>query len=403
MSLKNMELKKLIDLVDVFNNQRVPLSSKERQDLEKVYPYYGAQGVVDYVDNYIFDGKYILVAEDGENLKSNNKPICTLTTGRFWVNNHAHILRGNSYNNTDYLFYKLNSTNLTPYVTGSAQPKLNKKNLLSVELYVHSKQDQDKIAKVLSTIDNKIKTNQLVSNTLESMAKTLYDYWFVQFDFPDENGKPYKSSGGKMFYNEMLKREIPEGWGVSNLGALSLDIVTGKTPSRKQQDNFDGEIPFITIGDIRGNTFITTTKETLSEKGAQTQKSKFINAGSLCVSCIATVGLVGFTTEIAQTNQQINSIEFNNEIDYIKFYIYFNLKMYFENTSTKVGNTFDNMNKEEFAGIQVILPNELMLRKYHEIVNHFFDRIQLNALANLNLQLQKESILPLLFNGQIYL
>ena len=97
------------------------------------------------------------------------------------------------------------------------------------------------------------------------MAKTLYDYWFVQFDFPDKNGKPYKSIGGKMVWNAELKREIPDGWRVTNLGEFEKNIITGKTPPKINPEYFNGEIPFITIGDIRGNMYVVATEETLSK------------------------------------------------------------------------------------------------------------------------------------------
>lgn len=100
-----MERKKIKDLVNVYNNQRIPLSANQRASLEKIYPYYGAQGIV---DNFIFDGKYILVAEDGENLRSNKLNICNLVDGKFWVNNHAHILAANDENVTEYLYYNFN-------------------------------------------------------------------------------------------------------------------------------------------------------------------------------------------------------------------------------------------------------------------------------------------------------
>ncbi len=235
MSEVEFELRKLGDLIEIFNNKRVPLSAKQREGLEKIYPYYGAQGIVDYVDDYIFDGKYILIAEDGENLKSNNKSICTLATGKYWVNNHAHIIKGNEGTNTDFLYYKLNSINFAPYITGSAQPKLNKENLLNIELYIPSKEHQDKIGKVLTLLDKKIQTNNQINQELEAMGQTLYDYWFVQFDFPDQNGKPYKSSGGKMVYHPELKREIPEGWGVVRLG--ELQITTGKRDANFGTEN----------------------------------------------------------------------------------------------------------------------------------------------------------------------
>ena len=98
----------LSDITENFDNVRVPLSAKQRENIKKVYPYYGAQNIIDYVDNYLFDGEYILVAEDGENLKSQKAKVCNLVEGKFWVNNHAHIIRGKNGNNTKYIYYYLN-------------------------------------------------------------------------------------------------------------------------------------------------------------------------------------------------------------------------------------------------------------------------------------------------------
>ena len=401
MSEVEFELRKLGDLIEIYNNKRVPLSAKQREGLGKIYPYYGAQGIVDYVDDYIFDGKYILIAEDGENLKSNNKSICTLATGKYWVNNHAHIIKGNDETNTDFLYYKLNSISFAPYITGSAQPKLNKENLLNIELYVPSKEYQDKIAKVLTLLDQKIQINNQINQELEAMAKTLYNYWFVQFDFPDQNGNPYKSSGGKMVYHPELKREIPEGWGVENLKDSESKIITGKTPSRANSDNFGGEIPFITIGDIRGNTFIYSTSETLTDLGASVQQNKYLPQGSLCVSCIATVGEIGFTTEPSHTNQQINSIVFEDETN--RYYLYFALKNYFENAnaSAKTGNTFANMNKEDFSGIRIILPSKEIKKNFHEISEPYFTQIKCLQGQNQELTQLRDWLLPMLMNGQV--
>lgn len=207
----------LKNCVEILDSQRIPLSSAEREKLEKVFPYYGAQGIIDYVDHFIFDGEYILVAEDGNNLKSLAENIATWATGQFWVNNHAHILGEKSGYCLRYIYYILNTLDLRGYITGSAQPKFNQENLARVELDLPDYKTQCAIAETLTSLDSKISNNMAICSELESMAKLLYDYWFVQFDFPDENGKPYKSSGGKMVWNEELKREIPEGWDVKTV------------------------------------------------------------------------------------------------------------------------------------------------------------------------------------------
>ena len=231
------------------------------------------------------------------------------------------------------------------------------------------------------------------------MAKTLYDYWFVQFDFPNADGKSYKSCGGKMVYNEVLKREIPEGWSSSTIEDIEPNIVTGKTPSKKKPEYFDGDTPFITIGDIRANTFIVQTEETLTSEGADTQKNKYLPEDTICVTCIASPGLVGFVTEKSQTNQQINSVVCSNRLN--MYYLYFAIKAYFEGAKAKTGNTFANMNKGDFSSINMLYPNKELLTKYYEVVDPLFRQIKVKTLENKELENLRDWLLPMLMNGQV--
>ena len=178
---------KLGDVTENLDYKRVPIAQKDRADLEKLYPYYGAQGIVDYVDDYIFDGEYLLVAEDGENLRSRKNSIVTFAKGKFWVNNHAHILGEKAGTNLTYIYYLLKGLDLSGYITGSAQPKLTQENLSRLEIDIPDVQCQKDVATLLSTIDAKIDNNNAIAAELEGMAKDLYDYWFVQFDFHQNN------------------------------------------------------------------------------------------------------------------------------------------------------------------------------------------------------------------------
>ena len=230
------------------------------------------------------------------------------------------------------------------------------------------------------------------------MAKQLYDYWFVQFDFPDENGRPYKSSGGAMIWNEKLKREIPQGWFVKPIGEIEKNIITGKTPSCAEEDNFGGDIPFVTIDDIRSSLFVFKSQRTLSSKGADSQEKKYLPVGSLSVSCIGTIGIMGFIAKLSQTNQQINSIVFENECN--REFIYFALKLHFENAKAKTGNVFANMSKDEFASIKVVYPPKQILQAFHDKVSAIFDSIK-NNIDEINVfTKQRDELLPLLMNGQ---
>ena len=149
-----------------FDKKRIPLSGAERGKRQGIYRYFGAQGVIDRINDYIFDGTYLLVAEDGENLKSKKQNIAQVVEGKFWVNNHAHVVQGNSICDTRYLCYLLNSMDLSGYITGSAQPKLSQSNLNAVTLLLPPVVIQKRIVDYLYMCDKMIETNQRINDNL---------------------------------------------------------------------------------------------------------------------------------------------------------------------------------------------------------------------------------------------
>ena len=281
---------------------------------------------------------------------------------------------------------------------GSKMPRGDKDQIMRYELPTFTSLEEENIGNMMVDIMSKINVNRQINDNLEAMAKQLYDYWFVQFDFPNEEGKPYKSSGGAMAWNEKLKREIPQGLGAPKIGDIEKNIITGKTPSCADEDNFGGDIPFVTIDDIRGNLFVFEAQRTLSTKGADSQEKKYLPIGSLSVSCIGTIGVMGFVARLAQTNQQINSIVFEHE--YNKEFLYFSLKLYYENAKAKTGNVFANMSKEEFASIIVAYPPKQILQAFHNKVAPIFNSIKNNTEEINSLTKQRDELLPLLMNGQ---
>ena len=302
----------------------------------------------------------------------------------------------------DFAFYLISSACVKKQLSAAAQQTkirhTSPDKIKECTVWIPSLDVQKRIGRILTGIDNKIAINRQINDNLEAMAKQLYDYWFVQFDFPNEEGKPYKSSGVAMVWNEKLKREIPEGLGALKIGDIEKNITTGKTPSCADEDNFGGDIPFVTIDDIRGNLFVFEAQRTLSTKGADSQEKKYLPIGSLSVSCIGTIGVMGFVAKLAQTNQQINSIVF--EHDYNKEFLYFSLRLYFENAKAKTGNVFANMSKEEFASIIVAYPPKQILQAFHNKVAPIFDSIKNNTEEINSLTKQRDELLPLLMNGQ---
>ncbi len=218
----------ILDFAEIHNQLRVPLSKMQRAKKQGIYPYYGASGIIDFVDGYLFDGEFILISEDGENLKSRQTPIAFKANGQFWVNNHAHILKGRKPFHNDLMIYYFQNMDLNSYITGAVQPKLNKANLLSISIYLPEDENEQKaIASVLSSLDDKIDLLHRQNKTLEALAETLFRQWFVEEaeegwetgklgDIADINPTYQLKKGDTSSYLEMSNVSTstfnPEGW-----------------------------------------------------------------------------------------------------------------------------------------------------------------------------------------------
>ncbi|MBZ0298372.1 MAG: restriction endonuclease subunit S, partial [Anaerolineae bacterium] len=224
------------DVIEVFDNQRIPLSSMERQKRQGAYPYYGASGIIDYIDDYIFEGRYILVAEDGENLNSRKLPVAFFATGKFWVNNHAHIIRAKKDVADDYFLVAwFAQADISGYITGTAQPKLSQANLKAIKLRLPNPENQRRIAAVLSAYDDLIENNTRRIKLLEQAAHDLYREWFVYFRFPGHESVRMVESGTEY-------GAIPEGWEVKPIGE-AMETTGGGTPSTNNPEYWeDGNI-----------------------------------------------------------------------------------------------------------------------------------------------------------------
>ena len=381
---------KLGDLIEFQRGYDLPKSKANGGK----YKIISSNGILAYHNQYKSEAS-VVIGRSG----TVGKP--QLIQEKFWPHNTTLFVKDFKDNNIIYIYYLLLKINIEKMKSGSNIPTLNRNHLHPLEIVAEeSIYKQQKIANILKIIDDKINNNNKINTELEAMAKTVYDYWFLQYEYPNEEGKPYKSSGGKMVWNEELKKEIPDGWKLKKIVEIEDNIVTGKTPSTKDETNFGGEIPFVTIDDIRKGMYISKTERTLSKKGADLQKNKYIPANSLCITCIATVGLVGITTRQSQTNQQINSIICKNTNN-----IYFLLnaiRNYFKfSTGAKSGNIFDNMNKEDFSNIKLIYPNKNIIDKYAQKVKPVYDKIRENFLENEELTSLRDYLLPLLMNGQV--
>ena len=219
-----------------FDRKRKPVKEVDRK--KGKYPYYGASGIVDYVDGFIFEGEHLLVAEDGENLRTNQTPIAFLAAGQFWVNNHAHIIVGNDICRTKFLKYSLLSIDISPYLTGAVMPKLTKANLNRIELSCPSLQEQDAMIGVLGSLDDRITLLRETNATLEAMAQALFKSWFVDFDpvHAKQQGRAPEgmdAATAALFPDNFEESElgmVPKGWTIDIAGNWLATLETGRRP-----------------------------------------------------------------------------------------------------------------------------------------------------------------------------
>ncbi len=219
------------NLVNNLDSRRIPLSGRVRSTRPGPYPYYGATGVMDRVDDWLFEGRHLLVAEDGSVETSSGTPFLQLVDGQFWVNNHAHVLQGATDEETRYLYYALSTVQVHPFMSGSVQAKLSQRNLNRIPVhYPPERSQKSAIAHVLGTLDDRIELNRRMNATLEAMARALFRSWFVDFD-PVRAKMEGRDTGlpkdiADLFPDRLVDSElgeIPEGWSLLPLTEL-IDV-----------------------------------------------------------------------------------------------------------------------------------------------------------------------------------
>lgn len=169
----------LQDVVEFLDGQRRPLESADRAKRQGQYPYYGASGIIDYIDDFIFDEQLLLLGEDGANILNRSTPLCFIATGKYWVNNHAHVMRPKAEQNIKFLCELLESLDYTRYNTGTAQPKLNQEKCRGIELTLPIYEEQCRIADFLSSLDQKIKQEQVYLDCLFLLKNGMMQRLFI--------------------------------------------------------------------------------------------------------------------------------------------------------------------------------------------------------------------------------
>jgi type I restriction enzyme, S subunit len=294
----------------------------------------------------------------------------------------------------EYLYYylKLKKNELNKLGSGTTFKELSKSTLEKYKIKFPDLPTQKSIAKVLSDLDAKIELNNKINRELEAMAKTLYDYWFVQFDFPNEQGKPYKSSGGKMVFNAELKREIPKGWEVKRLAEIA-NITMGQSPEGSSyNDDGIGEIFF------QGSTDFGWRYPTIRQYTSQ--PSRRAKAGDILLSVRAPVGTLNIADNDCCIGRGLAALNSKSGYDSYLYYVMEYFKQIFDNRNN-AGTTFGSITKDDLYSLKLVYPKNDLLKNCNQTVSKYNQMILNNHKQNQQLTDLRDWLLPMLMNGQV--
>ncbi|MFN3137691.1 MAG: restriction endonuclease subunit S [Allomuricauda sp.] len=410
--MSRMVKEELENLIDFKNGKKAPSEFGN-------IPIYGGNGVLGYTNKWNFENT-LIVGRVGAYCGSIN-----IVEGKCWVSDNAIAASPKDKDSLKYFYYLLGELNLNKKQIGSSQPLLTQGILNNISAKIHkSDKEQKQIAKVLSDLDAKIETNNKINAELEAMAKLIYDYWFVQFDFPfdfaqgkpDVNGQPYKSSGGKMVYNEQLKREIPEGWTSNTMADWIENDANGDWGKSEPEGNYNVQVNCIRGADLPSLDGFKTN-ESPTRYIHKNKTHKILKSNDLIIeisggSPTQSTGRISFVTEETFKRYEAPLICSNFcKVVRLKepknlYIFYYTWKEAFEQ-----GNMFNYEGKTSgirnllFSSLvesfKVPIPETGLVEKFYDFMKPIQKQKQRNLLENQKLAELRDWLLPMLMNGQV--
>ena len=358
-----------------------------------LYPVYGSGGLMCTVDNYLYGRPSVLLPRKGtlSNIQFADSPFWTVDTLYYTeIDNHL----ADPY----YLYYYLKQLDLTQLNSGTGVPSMTFDSYYNIKVNLPNIHEQRAVGQFLSVLDDKIQLNRRINDNLEAMAKQLYDYWFVQFDFPNEESKPYKSSGGAMVWNEKLKREIPQGWYADNICKIA-NILSGGTPSKAVDDYWNnGTIPFFGPTDCNGSVFQIKTADHITQKGLEHCSSSLFEEGIVIITARGSIGklvIVGTPMAMNQSCYALQSKEGEYE------YLYFLTTQLIDCLKAKgSGSVFKSIIASDIEHSTLCIATENVVSDFCKKVTPLFEKLKTNTIEIAELTKQRDELLPLLMNGQ---
>ena len=351
-----------------------------------LYPVYGSGGLMCTVDNYLYERPSVLLPRKGtlSNIQFADSPFWTVDT-LYYTEIDTHLA------DPYYLYYYLKQLDLTRLDSGTGVPSMTFDSYYNIKVCLPNIDKQRDVGQFLSVVDDKIQLNKRINDNLEAMAKQLYDYWFVQFDFPNEDGKPYKSSGGAMVWNEKLKREIPQGWNIANVFD-ELSVQYGFPFSTELFTEEPTNIPVVRIRDILENSVSAYSEEKVDEK-YKLQKQ------DLLVGMDGNFHMNYWNDNVSYLNQRSVRLRAKSKSTVSIMQAKYDIAPYIKAKELRAkGSTVGHLSDKDLKDLFVLVSPYIDFRNK-------FDSILAEIIRNrremIELTKQRDELLPLLMNGQV--
>lgn len=347
---------------------------------------------MDYTNSYNSEGETVIIGRVGAycgNVHYENQPC--------WISDNAIAAKPCIKGTGRYLYYKLKSMNLYNMRIGSSQPLLTQSLIKDIVMKIPSTSEQIKISDILTALDYKIELNNAINKNLEEMAQALFKRWFVDFEFPNENGEPYKSSGGEFEESELGL--IPKGWKIGRATDI-FDVQSGGTPKTSTSEYWNGEIPFFTPKDCSNSLYVIETEKTITEDGLNNCNSKLYKTDTVFITARGTVGKVALAGRDMAMNQSCYALVAKS--GYTQKYV-FHLTQQLVNVLRKnaSGAVFDAITVSTFQNLKTTLPDIELVRHFDGLVNGLYSLLLEKANETQTLQQLRDTLLPKLMSGEI--
>ena len=400
------------------DGRRIPVRGADRKS--GPYPYYGASGIVDHVDRYLFEGLHLLVAEDGENLRTRQTPVAFLADGRFWVNNHAHIVTGNDRADTRFLCYALAATEISGYLTGSAMPKLTQRAINAIEVPLPPIDAQRAIAETLGSLDDKIEQNRRTGAKLEGLARAVFKAWFVDFEpvkakaagataFPGMPPETFAALPARFEDSEL--GPVPQGWESCCQRVSALEragtLLIGDGYRAKRSELAETGVPFIRAGNVNG-TIITDGAELLGKPAIQKAGVKRSQTWDTVFTSKGTVGRIGLITpttgDVVYAPQVCFWRAMNRDaLSPFLLHLWMKSESFTAQWMSVKGQTdmADFVSLSDQRAMSMLVPPPELQREFDNIVRPIVELIAASAAESAKLVGMREYLLPRLLSGRV--